>query len=561
MKNLLIITPHMSTGGCPQVVAKKVELLKDYYNVIVVEWECVAWAYVVQRNRVINMIGDRFITLSENKEYDLFNIIEDYKVDYIMIEEFSETFIPMHIVKRLYSTDREYKIFETTHCSYTDPNWKKFLPDKFIFVSPHSLEVFKDLGVPMDLIEYPIDIKTPNKEWAQEQLMLDPEYKHIINIGLFTSGKNQGYAFEIARLLQEHKVMFHFIGNQASNFINYWKPIMETKPDNCVVWGERNDVDTFIQACDLHLFSSIMELNPLSIKESLEYEKPTMIFNLSTYKGKYDNEKDINFLTGDAKTDSQNLLNILGIEPIKNKEPKIRVVHLLLNPNEPEDLPLSGWESTVNKQNLSIQCWENMKHKFFDYVQRYTVVNRTELPIDNCMDPSIINTSKEFKNEPPVLTYGHYGAYRAHTDGIYENFSDDIDVLIIAEGDSYTNLTPDEFYNKVLESYNLSNKLDAKLVSFAGPCYMTGGEWWNMAKDHNDWLEVPHFLMGTTYLIMKSERESILNKIKTTGWHSPDFWLAWNYNMKSKILVIKEPIVFQKEGYSVLDYLVKDTWF
>jgi hypothetical protein len=55
MKTLLILTPHMSTGGCPQVVAKKVELLKDYYNVIVVEWECVAWIYVVQRNRVIDM--------------------------------------------------------------------------------------------------------------------------------------------------------------------------------------------------------------------------------------------------------------------------------------------------------------------------------------------------------------------------------------------------------------------------------------------------------------------------------------------------------------------------
>jgi hypothetical protein len=26
MKTLMIITPHMSTGGCPQVVAKKVEL-------------------------------------------------------------------------------------------------------------------------------------------------------------------------------------------------------------------------------------------------------------------------------------------------------------------------------------------------------------------------------------------------------------------------------------------------------------------------------------------------------------------------------------------------------
>ena len=85
MKTLIIISPHMSTGGCPQVVAKKVELLKDYYNVVVIEYEMLAWSYVVQRNRVINMIGDKFISLSENKEYDLFNAIEDYNPDYIMM--------------------------------------------------------------------------------------------------------------------------------------------------------------------------------------------------------------------------------------------------------------------------------------------------------------------------------------------------------------------------------------------------------------------------------------------------------------------------------------------
>jgi len=314
MKTLMIITPHMSTGGCPQVVAKKVELLKNFYNVVVVEYEMLAWSYVVQRNRVIEMIGDKFISLSENKEYDLFNTIDNYKPGYIFMEEFPETFMENHITKRLYSKDRTYKIFETTHSSHSRVEWKKYMPDKFIFVSPFSVNTFKDIGVPIDLIEYPIDIKTPNKKWAQEQLMLDPEWKHVINIGLFTSGKNQGYAFEIARLLQEHKIMFHFIGNQASNFINYWQPIMDTKPDNCVVWGERNDVNTFIQACDVHLFSSILELNPLSIKESLEYKKPTMIFNLSTYKGKYDNEKNIKFLTGDVKTDSENLLLILGIQ-------------------------------------------------------------------------------------------------------------------------------------------------------------------------------------------------------------------------------------------------------
>jgi hypothetical protein len=561
MKTLIIITPHMSTGGCPQVVAKKVELLKDYYNVVVVEYEMLAWTYVVQRNRVIDMIGDKFISLSENKEYDLFNAIEDYNPDYIMMEEFPETFMETHIIKRLYSTNRTYKIFESTHSSYSQVDWKKFMPDKFIFVSPFSCETFKDLGIPFDLIEYPIDKKIPNKDESQTTLGLDPNYKHVINIGLFTRGKNQGYAFEIARLLQDYKIKFHFLGNQAVNFVDYWEPIMETKPDNCIVWGERDDTDIFLQASDVHLFPSNLELNPLSIKESLEYSLPTFIFDLHTYKGKYTNEENIMFLTGDVKTDANQLLLSLGLEPLVEKPLNIKFVHLLLDPNEPQDIAESNWKSTIEKQNLSIQSWENMKHKFTSYVQRYSVVNRTELPVETCMDPHIINTSKEFKNEPPVLTYGHYGAYRAHTQGIYENFDEDVDVLIIAEGDSYTNLSPDEFYDKIVESQSLCKRINGKIVSFAGPCYMTGGEWWNMTKDHGDWLQVPHFLMGTTYLVMKSERESILNKIENTGWHSPDFWLAWNYHLKSKVLVSKEPLCFQKEGYSALDYLEKDTWF
>ena len=544
----------MSTGGCPQVVSKKVELLKDFYNIIVIEWDCVAWDFVVQRNKVIDLIEDKFISLSENKEYDLFNTINDYNPHYIMIEEFPETFMPLHIIKRLYSKDRKYQIFETTHSSHSQPIWKLYLPDKFIFVSPYSLKIFKDLGIPMDLIEYPINRKTPNKEINQKLLELDPEYKHIINIGLFTEGKNQGYVFEIAKVLENHKIMFHFLGNQAVNFIDYWAPLLESKPSNCVIWGERDDVDSFIQSCDVHLFSSKLELNPISIKESLEYGKPTMIFNLHTYMGKYDNQENIHFLSGDIIKDSQKLLSILGVEPIVINEPKIRIVHLLLDPNEPEDIPYDKWESTIEKQNLSISCWGKMKHKFFDYIPRYTKVNRSELPYENCKDPDIINSSKELLNEPPVLTYGHYGAYKAHTQGILENFTDDIDALIIAEGDSFTDLSPEEFYNKVIESYHLSISLDVRMVSYAGPCYMTGGEWWTMTKEHGKWLEVPHFLLGTTYMIMKSQKEDIIDKIYNTGWHSPDFWLAWNYHNRIKMLVNTELIMYQKEGYSVLDY-------
>ena len=35
-----------------------------------------------------------------------------------------------------------------------------------------------------------------------------------------------------------------------------------------------------------------------------------MIFNLPTYKEKYDNEKNIQYLTGDVEKDGQNLLSI-----------------------------------------------------------------------------------------------------------------------------------------------------------------------------------------------------------------------------------------------------------
>jgi hypothetical protein len=554
MKTLMIITPHMSTGGCPQVVAKKVELLKDFYNIIVVEWECVAWAYVVQRNKVIDMIGDKFVTLSENQEYDLFNLIEDHNPDYIMIEEFSETFMPEHIMKRLYSKNRTYKIFETTHSSHTQVSWKRHQPDKFIMVSPYSLSVFKDLGIPMDLIEYPVNDKEPNKQESIQQLGLDPEYKHIINIGLFTEGKNQGYAFEIARILSNYKIKFHFLGNQASNFINYWQPLMNNKPENCIVWGERNDTDTFIQASDIHLFTSRLELNPLSIKESLEYHKPTVIFDLHTYMGKYNDTEDIHFLSGDVWTDANTILKLLGFEPIERPKLKIKVVHLLLDPNEPQDLPLDRWESTIDRQNYSLSCWDNLKHKFHDYVPRYTKVNRTELPSENCMEPGIIEYSKVLKNEPPVLNYGHYGAYKAHTDGILENFDEDLDALIVVEGDAYTNLSSDEFYNKVIEGYTLAQQRDSKLISFAGPLYLTGGEWWNQTIDLGEWLDVQHFLLGTTYMIMKSEREHMINAIKTTGWHSPDIWLAWVFGGNIKMLTSKNPIVYQKEGYSVLDY-------
>jgi hypothetical protein len=471
-----------------------------------------------------------------------------------MVEEIAETFIPNHILKRLYSPNREYKIFETTHSSYSQSSQKKYLPDKFIFVSPYSAKEFKDIGVPFDIIEYPIDKLDKNKLTNQLTLRMDPEWKHVVNVGLFTPGKNQGYAFEIARLLESFNIKFHFVGNQASNFEHYWAPIMKVKPNNCIVWGERSDVDLFLQAADLFLFTSNFELNPLAVKESLSYNLPTLMFNLHTYEGKYDNQENVHFLTGNLIDDTNLLLEQLGLPTFKKIEIKSKLVHILLDPDHPQDIPLDDWKSTIAKQRKSRDCWENIKHKFSSYVPRFNIVNRTELPVDTCAEPEIINPTKDFVHNPPVLSYGHYGCYKSNKDAIIEEFDEDLDLLILIGGDVVTDLSPDDFYKKVIEAYILGIKHNASLINLDAPVYMSGGDWHKESVDYGDWIKVPHFMVGDVILIFKSERENIINKLKTTKWHSFDLWMAWNYHNKTIQFTSKESLVYQLDGYSVLDY-------
>ena len=318
MKKILFIAPHLSTGGLPQVLVNKLELLKDDYTIKCVEWSWHGDAFVVQKNRIKNLIGPQnLFMLGEDKD-KIFDLIHNFQPDIICLEEFCEHFISEEINEKLFSSKRTYKIFETTHDSSIPVTNKRWFPDKFIFVSPFNAFRYSMFDVPYEIIEYPIDVVDPNKEWAQNELMLDPEWRHVVNVGLFTERKNQGYIFEMAKQLQDQKILFHFVGNQADNFKHYWEPLMKDKPDNCIVWGERSDVDTFLQASDLFLFPSRgdrnnKELNPIAIKEAIKYNLPMMMFNLDVYCGKYNNNSKIKFMTGNVENDNKILLDSLGM--------------------------------------------------------------------------------------------------------------------------------------------------------------------------------------------------------------------------------------------------------
>lgn len=311
-QKLMYITPHLSTGGAPQYLLKKIELLKEEYDISLVEFSQISSLYTVQRNKIFDLISEeKRVTLRDNKDY-LFDFITRINPDIIHLEELSEKFMGRKIAEKLYHPSRNYVLIETSHDSSTNPKAKQFFPDKFMFVSQWQIDQYKDINVPSVLVEYPIEYKkTKNREEACKRLGLDPNKKHIINVGLFTPRKNQAEFFEYAKSFPEYE--FHCIGNLAENFAFYWESLKKNVPPNLTIWGERKDVNNFYEAADLFLFTSKgnsrdKETMPLVIREALSWKLPIFIYNLEVYQNYFD-PYPVTYLVEDTQMNVKNIKN------------------------------------------------------------------------------------------------------------------------------------------------------------------------------------------------------------------------------------------------------------
>lgn len=311
---ILFLLPHASSGGMPQFSLKRIELLKDDYEIYVVEYACVSLEYVVQRNQIISLLGERFFTLGDNKE-TLLDIIDGIMPDIIHLEHEAEGF-DLSLMQKLYRNDRPYRIVETCHNITFNPKHKLFVPDAFAFCTPYHLKTFSDIETEKALIEYPITPKSFDQEYRSEiiyRLGLNPNKINVLNVGLWTKGKNQGEGIEIAR--KYTNIDFHFVGNQAENFKDYWLPLMENLPENVKVWGEQSNIDEFMIACDMFMFNSINECNPLVLKEAISNFLPIYAHNLPQYCGMYDQYISDDFAQVIKATED----NEMTYTPLKNQ--------------------------------------------------------------------------------------------------------------------------------------------------------------------------------------------------------------------------------------------------
>jgi len=314
MKKLLYVCPHLSTGGQPQYVYKQISHFINNFIIEVVEINNTGGEqYAIQKNRIRELVT--LHTLGEDKS-EIINIINEFQPDIIHFQEIPQFDLPTFILDKIFDNKRSYNIICTTHGSLTNPSEIIFHPDKYILVSEWSRQKFEEanLGIDLDVWQYPIESYEYDSNQAKINLGLDSDWKHVLMVGLFSPGKNQAEIFSIARQLEKYKIKFHFIGNQAGNFEHYWSPLMKHKPENCIIWGERDDVDTFYAACDLFYFSSILELNPLSIKEALSYNMNCIFRRLHTYLDTYDNNPLVTYIDDDLKLTKRIILEKLKPE-------------------------------------------------------------------------------------------------------------------------------------------------------------------------------------------------------------------------------------------------------
>jgi autotransporter strand-loop-strand O-heptosyltransferase len=336
-KKIVYLAPHLSTGGMPQFVLKRIEAmlkLKEF-EIYLIEYTQYSTAYVVQREQLQAILGDRFYSLGYLNQIDtnergrrLKEKLNEIGPDIVHIDEAPESFdsfnkMGARIQKWLYT--QSWKVVETCHNIWFEPSNKRLDPDQYQMCTPYHLETFGQRQGLKHIVEYPIEnlssIRLQAKEEAQNTLGFDTSKTHVLNVGLWTEGKNQKEGVEIARIALEQNpnLHFHFVGNQAENFETYWGPIMQDVPANVTVWGERSDVHMFMIASDAFMFNSTWECSPLALREAASYGLKTFARNLPQYKDMF--TQYIVPFSDDLEENASILLKELSVSDITGENP------------------------------------------------------------------------------------------------------------------------------------------------------------------------------------------------------------------------------------------------
>lgn len=324
---IVLLETHLSTGGAPMFALKRIQSLLAHTDVEVycIELNFHGADFVVQRNQIIDILGDRFYEAGEDK-MRVMDIINEVKPDIVHIEDVAER-LPRELATALYNNKRKYRVVETPHDVIFNPDADKiFHPDLYAFCTPFHEDVYAGMDSKYFTIQYPIEEKkvtTEMKLEAKKKVGFLLDRKTALHIGLWTPQKNQKETIAIARKFPD--IDFVVAGNMAGNFQFYWEDLIKDLPSNFKALGERSDIDDLLQAADIFIFPSTNECSPLSLRHAIEVGLPIVANNLPAYAGTLDKyikplDSDLNIITRDYKIPNSNNSRRFALDHVKMYE-------------------------------------------------------------------------------------------------------------------------------------------------------------------------------------------------------------------------------------------------
>lgn len=220
---------------------------------------------------------------------------------------------------------------------------------------------------------------------------------------------------------------------------------------------------------------------------------------------------------------------------------KIKLVHILT-------------EIDTEREQESIKSLSPLGNMGISYIQQ---INQRYSGDDWKKIPAV--TQSAFTNHGP----GHYGAFQSFKKAILDNFSDDIEALVLCECDCVLVCDHAEFVHKLKEGLEFLNQKNAYYLSL-GSRYVNGhlqSPYIEFDQENPNFYITNKIILAHCVVIPQSSRQIILNALENLSWDSPDIWFNeafWSIGV-SRFAIIKERLAVQHQGFSLIDNVWKES--
>jgi len=197
------------------------------------------------------------------------------------------------------------------------------------------------------------------------------------------------------------------------------------------------------------------------------------------------------------------------------------------------------------REKKSIESLSKLKDIGINYIQQITPLNDTPPPIESIYYKS---TNKRV-----------YGLYLSYTKAIKENFTDDLDALIICECDSVLSIPINQVYDELKKTLSFCKKYDIYHFSWGG-MYVDGvqqGEILKTDPEYNNYCVVSSIILAHFNIFLPISNHFYKYLIDLNQWAALDVWLnlAFHKHLKESghQATVKKSLAYQIDGISYLE--------